>query len=144
MYSWLRPGGYFAVHVVDPRRFDPVLDAANPLVGISLQRYMTERKTDSTVIFNKFIYKSQFEYDKDTQKATFRESFIYPKEKRVRAHVHTLEMPRIMRSRMRRARLALSRHISHRKRLRIPILVLSPETGVIHFVSFKIDCSRWL
>jgi ubiquinone/menaquinone biosynthesis C-methylase UbiE len=93
-HKWLKPGGYLCVHVVDPERFDPVLDAANPLVGISLQKYMQpgERRTHSKVYFTNFVYKSDFVYDAKTRTGTFTEVFTHPKKQRVRTHTHTLSM----------------------------------------------------
>ncbi len=93
VHSWLQRGGYFCVHLVDPHKFDPVLDAANPLQGIPLQKYMKKRKIDSKVIFNNFIYKSRFNYNRKNSSAVFEEDLIYPKKKTIRKHKHHLTMP---------------------------------------------------
>lgn len=93
VHSWLQRGGYFCVHLVDPHKFDPVLDAANPLQGIPLQKYMKKRKVDSKVIFNNFIYKSKFNYNRKNSNAIFQEDLIYPKTKTIRRHKHRLTMP---------------------------------------------------
>lgn len=94
VHRWLKPGGFFCIHIVDPERFDPVLDAANPLIGISLQKYMQpgERRTYSKVYFNNFVYKSDFDYNPKTRKAVFTEVFTHPKKQRVRKHTHSLNM----------------------------------------------------
>ena len=48
---WLKPNGWFVVHVVDLEKFDPVLDAASPFRGINPQKYVKNRITESTVHF---------------------------------------------------------------------------------------------
>jgi SAM-dependent methyltransferase len=60
IHTWLEPKGYFAVHLVHPTKFDPIIDAANPFVGFSLNHY---RKNDpdakhSRVYFQNFVYNS--------------------------------------------------------------------------------------
>ena len=94
VHTWLKPGGYFCVHVVDPERFDPVLDAANPFLGVSLQKYMKPgtRRTNSKVYFNNFIYKSDFNYDPKTHDGSYTEEFIHPKKRHIRKHTHTFKM----------------------------------------------------
>jgi SAM-dependent methyltransferase len=37
--KWLRPGGWFVVHVVDPDKFDPLLEHASPFPAFSMQKY---------------------------------------------------------------------------------------------------------
>ena len=56
-YQWLQPGGYFIVHLVDPDKFDPVLDLASPFAAFSLQKYSLDRKIDSNIYFDKFKIK---------------------------------------------------------------------------------------
>ena len=90
---WLKQGGWCVVHVVDPARFDPVLDAANPIVGISRQRYMTQRQLDSKVYLQKSLYHARFELDRKAHQATFTENIVFPERRHVRKNVHTLAMP---------------------------------------------------
>ena len=33
VYQWLEPDGFFIVHMVDPDKFDPLLDLASPFLG---------------------------------------------------------------------------------------------------------------
>jgi SAM-dependent methyltransferase len=93
VHTWLVDGGYFCVHLVDIDRFDPVIDAANPFVGISLQKYMKKRKTTSTVVLTDSLYTSTFEHKRGSAKATFKEQFIYKDKQKIRENVHTLHMP---------------------------------------------------
>ena len=98
-YRWIRPNGYLCVHLVDPYKFDPIPEIANPLRGISLQRYYNERKTDAKVIVNQGssstnrIYKCNFEHQPKTRTATFTETIIDPQRETVRRHTTTLHMP---------------------------------------------------
>ena len=39
VHNWLKPGGYFVVHLVDHEKFDPVPDVSAPFVGIFAQKY---------------------------------------------------------------------------------------------------------
>lgn len=93
VYTWLQPKGYLCVHVVDPLRFDPVPEAANPIRGISLQRYFDKRKTDATIVFEHMVYKCDFTPPDDEHHATLKESLIYPTRRHVREHTHELRMP---------------------------------------------------
>lgn len=89
LYHWVRPGGKLAVEVVNKYKFDPLLEAATPFAGLSLQKYHKERKTKSVVEFDKFSYEADFELQ-DPQ-AEFRETFRF-KDKSVRRQRHTLNM----------------------------------------------------
>lgn len=94
IYSWLRPGGILVLHLVDPNKFDPILDAASPFLAFSVQKYSSERVIDSDVFFDKFKYKSRFVKQPDEQEARFEEVFEFPNGK-YREHIHRLFMPSI-------------------------------------------------
>jgi ubiquinone/menaquinone biosynthesis C-methylase UbiE len=94
--SWMKPGGILVVHLVHPEKFDPILDAASPFAGFSLQKYSKERITDSEIKFDKFSYKSKFVKDPQEKEATFEEIIEYkePKNgKKYREHKQRLFMP---------------------------------------------------
>jgi SAM-dependent methyltransferase len=77
--KWLRPGGWFVVHVVDPDKFDPLLEHASPFPAFSMQKYAKkgQRFTKSHVTFNKMEYIANFELDtKRGTAGTFTEEFI--------------------------------------------------------------------
>lgn len=95
VHRWLRPGGFFCVHIVDPSRFDPILDAASPIVGISAQNYRASRKTDTKVFFRDRVYHSDFHHDTKTHMATFNETFVHPQRRTVRRHQHHMYMPQL-------------------------------------------------
>ena len=114
---WLKPGGWCCVHIVDPARFDPVLDAANPIVGISRQRYMAQRQVESKVFLQNCIYRARFELDRQAHRSTFVETIVYPQRRVVRKNEHALAMPplRAMVRMFRRAGFKMRRvlHLIH-------------------------------
>ena len=87
--KWLRPKGWFVVHVVDLEKFDPMLDAASPFRGIDPQKYVKNRITESTVVFKKFIYKANFILKKN--KVLFDETFKFKNIPKIRNQTHTLQ-----------------------------------------------------
>jgi ubiquinone/menaquinone biosynthesis C-methylase UbiE len=87
--KWLKPKGWFVVHVVDMEKFDPILDAASPFRGIDPQKYVKTRITESTVHFKKFIYKANFKLKKN--KALFEEIFEFKDTPKIRTQTHTLK-----------------------------------------------------
>lgn len=89
MFYWIRPGGQLAVEVVNKYKFDPLLEAATPFVGLSLQRYSKKRATKSKVVFDRFQYEAEF--DLQDPQAEFRETFRF-KDKSVRRQRHTMNM----------------------------------------------------
>jgi SAM-dependent methyltransferase len=75
--DWLMPGGYLVLHLVDREKFDPILPPGNPLYIVSPQKYAKERITKTKVHFNDFIYESNFNLEKNNDKATFDEKFKF-------------------------------------------------------------------
>ena len=95
VYSWLKPGGIFILHIVDPNKFDPILDAASPFTSFSLQKYSKERVIDSDIFFDKFKYKSRFVKEPDSDDARFEEVFEFEEPHRYRENIHRLHMPKV-------------------------------------------------
>jgi SAM-dependent methyltransferase len=62
-YHWLKPGGYLVLHLVNRHMFDPIVPAAKPFTLVSPQSVAKQRITTSDVVFDKFDYKSKFEFD---------------------------------------------------------------------------------
>ena len=93
--NWLLPKGIFAVHLVEPTKFDPILDAGNPFLAYSINKYLPKHKKNQTVVhFDDFIYKSKFDYDKKQEEASFSEEFINKKtNKTTRKHSLKLNLP---------------------------------------------------
>uniref|UniRef100_A0A6C0AI52 Methyltransferase domain-containing protein n=1 Tax=viral metagenome TaxID=1070528 RepID=A0A6C0AI52_9ZZZZ len=76
-YQWLKPGGYFVVHLVDPDRFDPLHDLSSPFAAFSLQKYNLERQTESVVFFDKFKYTGKLVKKRNEDDASYDEVFSY-------------------------------------------------------------------
>jgi SAM-dependent methyltransferase len=90
LFTWLKPGGGFVVHIVNREKFDPILESASPFMAFSLQKYSNERVKKSKVAFDKFDYIAEF--DNEEHDAQFVETFKF-KDGRVRKNVHALHMP---------------------------------------------------
>jgi SAM-dependent methyltransferase len=89
LFHWIRPGGSIAIEVVNKYKFDPLLEAASPFTGTTVQKYSKKRVTKSRVEFDKFSYEAEFDLQDPT--AEFREIFRF-KDKSVRRQRHTLYM----------------------------------------------------
>lgn len=90
IFTWLKPGGGFVVHLVNREKFDPILEAASPFVAFSVQKYAKERVTKSQVAFDKFDYNAEFNLQDNH--AEFDETFKF-KDGKVRRNKHHLIMP---------------------------------------------------
>jgi SAM-dependent methyltransferase len=92
--TWLKPGGYLVVHLVDRDLFDPILPPGNPLMMVSPQRYAKERITKTKVTFNNFLYDANFDLDDKTGVANFVEKFKFKDAPgKVRKNEHQMSMP---------------------------------------------------
>ena len=60
IYNWLKPGGYMVIHLVNRDKFDPRIEAADPLYKINAQMFSKERIRKSYVKFNEFQYRGEF------------------------------------------------------------------------------------
>lgn len=85
---WLKPKGIFALHVVDKRKFDPVLEKSSSLIPFyNPQRH--KRKTHTSLKFKDFDYDA--DWSLDTRPVVFTETFTFP-NKRVRRNTHKFNM----------------------------------------------------
>jgi SAM-dependent methyltransferase len=89
LFHWIRPGGQIAIEVVNKYKFDPLLEAASPFAGTTVQKYVKKRVTKSKVEFDKFSYEAEFDLQDPT--AEFREVFRFS-DKTARRQRHTLNM----------------------------------------------------
>jgi len=87
-YEWLKHGGYLIIHLVDREKFDPVLSNTPELSVVSPRK---ERRTNSKVHFNDFVYQVDFDLPKGTNIAKFKENFKFNNGK-VRKQEHILYM----------------------------------------------------
>lgn len=92
-FKWLKPGGYLTVHLVNRDRFDPIMEAANPLELVSVQKHAPKRITNSHVIFNDFDYKCDFKLDKEHNMGVFDETIKFKENGHVRKQELELYMP---------------------------------------------------
>jgi len=97
-YQWLKPDGWFVVHLVDPDNYDPIHDLSSPFAAFSLQKYQKERQTESTVFFDKFKYNGKLIKKEGEDNATYEETLTYydPSEndgKKYRQNNHRWSMP---------------------------------------------------
>jgi len=92
IFLWLAPGGLFVCHIVNKLKFDPVLEAASPFVGFSVQKYADDRITRSDVTFDEFDYTGDFQLH--GSRATYEELFKF-KDGRIRRHEQRVWMPNI-------------------------------------------------
>jgi SAM-dependent methyltransferase len=92
IYLWLAPGGVFCVHIVNKLKFDPILEAASPFVGFSVQKYSDKRVTKSNITFEEFDYTGDFQLN--GSRAIYEEIFKF-KNGNVRRHEQQVWMPNI-------------------------------------------------
>jgi SAM-dependent methyltransferase len=96
VYNWLMPGGYFVVQLVDKNKFDPVVPAAKPFILVNPQSVSEKRITKSTVIFNNFDYKSDFQVfpnDFVQFKETFKDNSTSVTSPKTRQNIHKMWIP---------------------------------------------------
>jgi len=92
-YMWTAPGGMFVVHLVEPDKYDPLLDLSSPFAAFSLQKYSLERQTKSEIFFNEFKYTGTFNKKKNEDDAKFDEVLTYydrPIKYREQSHKWTM------------------------------------------------------
>ncbi len=91
-YNWLKPGGYFIVHLVNREMFDPIINSADPLIMVSAQKYAKKRITNSKVQFKNFTYKANFDYNSGKDIAYFEENMKDKKTGNIRSNRHVIYM----------------------------------------------------
>jgi SAM-dependent methyltransferase len=94
---WLEPDGVLVVHMVEPDKYDPLLDLASPFAAFSLQKYSYDRQTKSEIFFNDFKYIGNFQKGSEDD-AKYKETLVYndPEKNggtKYREQVHEWNMP---------------------------------------------------
>ena len=93
VYDWLKPGGNLIIHLVNRDQFDTIINAGNPLLMVSPQKYAKERIQSSVVKFNNFTYKNKIDIMNEKNMAKMEETFIDDNSKNVRKNIHTSYSP---------------------------------------------------
>ena len=100
-FDWLVPGGFLVLHLVNIKKFDPILPAANPFVIISPQNYSSKRLTKSVIEFEALNYNSKFILDEkinansitlSSPNALFKETIKFKNSNKTRVNEHNLYM----------------------------------------------------
>lgn len=91
IYDWLKPGGYFVLHLVDPRKFNPssMLGGENASTNTPTP---TKNGAQSVVKFNDFEYKSDVQIFPNDM-VQYMEVFTHDKTGKVRKYVRNFKMP---------------------------------------------------
>ena len=92
IHKWLKPDGYFVVHLVNRNKFDPILEASSPFPAFSKQKYTKNRITQSDIIFNNINYSSNFTINEKENRGYLTETFISKNNDYHRKQTHTLYM----------------------------------------------------
>jgi SAM-dependent methyltransferase len=93
IYTWLKPGGYFVLHLVDPHRFN-----AASMLGVHSDQSSSSSSSDNrskaqhAVKFNDFEYKSDVQIFPNDM-VQYMEVFTDDKTGKVRKNVRNFKMP---------------------------------------------------
>lgn len=90
-YNWLKPNGKLVLHLVDRKKFNPIIPAGDPFHVVSPQSYTDKRLIKTNVKFDQFDYISEFK-DSDNDITLFEEIFKY-KNGKVEKNIHKFYMP---------------------------------------------------
>ena len=91
-YSWLIPGGWLVLHLVDRDNFDPILPVADVFVGgVDPQKFSNNRIMETRASFQNHNYKANFSMDGDN--SYLDETFSHKNNGEVRKNRHVFYMP---------------------------------------------------
>ena len=88
---WLKPKGYLCVHIIEPKKFDPILEKASKLIPLfNPQKHSETRQTQTKLTFNKFKYISDWNFNGED--VTFMENFLFKNDSKLRKNIHKFKM----------------------------------------------------
>ena len=90
-YFWIKPGGYLIVHLVEPSKFDTIVDAGKTSIFISPQKYSKTRITDTYIDFIDFKYRANYDF-KNNNEVIFKETFVDTATSHIRQNEQSLYM----------------------------------------------------
>lgn len=93
-YHWLSQNGYLILHLVDPKKYNPIIPVAIPLSLDNPQKYSDMRITDASVQFPGFSYKTSTNFisDKNDNRVIVSETFKDNTTSKIRQNELTLYM----------------------------------------------------
>jgi ubiquinone/menaquinone biosynthesis C-methylase UbiE len=93
-FLWLKPGGTLVIHMVEPDKYDPLLELASPFAAFSLQKYSSDRQTKSDIFFDDFKYSGEFKKKKNEDDAIYHETMTrYTGTPKYRENIRHWTMP---------------------------------------------------
>jgi SAM-dependent methyltransferase len=90
--TWLKPGGYLVVHLVNRDLFYPNISSSKNAFLLNNSYEKKQRITYSKMKTNDFTYTSNFNLDRNTEIAKFREKFEF-RDGNIKKQEHKLYMP---------------------------------------------------
>ena len=90
--DWLKPGGYLVVHLVNRDLFYPNISSSKNAFLLNNSHEKKERIKYSKMKTNDFTYTSNFNLDRNTEIAKFREKFEF-RDRNIKKQEHRLYMP---------------------------------------------------
>lgn len=90
LYSWLKPGGYLVLHLVEPTKFDLTVPASKHILNYT-QELHSPRCTDSIAIINNVKYKRSYQFH-ENKETTVKETFADISTGNIRQNEYTMYM----------------------------------------------------
>lgn len=95
-YFWLKSNGYLILHLVEPKKFDPITPIAKPRLDENPQELVDERITSTIIDFKEMEYKSEYKFDNvEKGVVVVKETFKDKGSEKIRQNEQTLFMDSI-------------------------------------------------
>ena len=93
-FAWLKPGGYLVVHLVNRDLFYPNISSSKNAFLLNTSQHKKKRISFSKMKTNEFTYTTQFNLDRNTEIAKFKEKFEFI-DGAIKKQEHKLYMPNV-------------------------------------------------